>query len=616
MNSKYIFSLLFLFCITIPSKSQQNAPSVEQSKAMLDAQYQKDWAEIDKRPLPAWFNKAKFGIFVVWGPYSVPSYAPVGPNGYAEWYWARLLKGDPDIVKFHERVYGDTKVEDLIHDFTADFFNADDWCNLFAESGAKYVVTTANYHDGFAMYPTGYAETESTKNWNSVELGPKRDVIGELNKAGNKMGLKMGIYFSLYEWYHPLWLSDKDKFVTDHFHPKLKEVVNRYEPWSIFFDGDWGMSGKRWRNNELAKWLYYDSPVKDKVVVNDRWGSSRGINGDVFESEYGYGKWTSPHHPWQEDRGIGQSYGYNRSEDIHDYNSADELIEQLCLVTAGGGNFLLCVGPTADGRIPVIMQERLLQMGNWLKTNGNAIYDAKANPFWPRTFDWGTITTNEDTLFMHVFNPETAEIILDGFAGKVTSAKLQGINGNSKVKFKQKKDAISLSWDFKNNQNDVSVIKLVTEGTCSYDTIQRQYKNGDLFLTARAFNYSNPNIKPMYGGFRDRMKVIGWKNAKDSAYTDIIITQPGTYKVSVSYMATNKKQTGSEIIIELANKSLNHTTVLCKENKDYIFEPKTLGEVQFNKPGKYSVRITGKPNGTWNEFGLQSFELQKVGDKK
>ncbi|MGQ1784868.1 MULTISPECIES: alpha-L-fucosidase [unclassified Saccharicrinis] len=582
---------------------------MDQLKPVTDEQYSADWAEIDKRPLPDWFNNAKFGIFVVWGPYSVPSYAPVG---YAEWYWARLRNGDKGTQEFHKKVYGDIPVEELIHDLTADFFDADEWCKLFEQSGAKYVVTTANYHDGFAMYPTQYAETESTNVWNSMVVGPKRDVIGELNDAGNKIGLKMGIYYSLYEWYHPLWLSNRDKFVTDFFHPKFKEVVSKYKPWSIFLDGDWGMNGKKWRNNELAKWLYFDSPVKDVVVVNDRWGSSRGINGDVFESEYGYGKWTSPEHPWQEDRGIGQSYGYNRREGIQDYNSADELIEQLCFVTAGGGNFLLCVGPTADGRIPVIMQERLLQMGDWLKINGEAIYDAKANPFWPRTFDWGTVGSKQDTLFLYVSDPKTNAIQIDGFSGNVKEAYITNNYGKKEVKVKSKKNTLNLSWSEHDNLSTVSVITIVTQGQCNYDKIQRQFSNGDLYITVRAFEFSNPKIQPVYGGYRNRMKVVGWTDANDHAKADVIITKPGNYKLSITYVEKFEKNTGSELSVSIAGQTFEHTSELSKEEKNFDYPAKELGTVKFDKPGKYTVTIQPQKDGVWKGLGLQSFSLEAV----
>lgn len=345
-KNQFVFIFLFIIGIAFSVKGQDVEPNFE---------------TIYKREIPKWFNQDKFGIFVVWGPYSVPSFN--ADQGYSEWYGMDMNK-EGKSMEFHERIYGkDFKYEQFSEQFTAELWDPDFWCNLFEKSGAKYVVTTANYHDGFALWPTKYSMTENTKLWNSMEIGPKRDILGELNEAGAKYGLKMGIYYSLYEWYHPLWLSDKEKFVTEWLHPKFKEVVSKYNPWHIFLDGEWDLNYKDWKSEELAHWLYNESTVKDKVVVNDRWGQCRGIWGDVLESEYGGGRYTSPNHPWQEDRGIGNSYGFNRMENIYKYDSREELLRMLSSVVGGGGNFLLSVGPTADGRIPVIMQERLLQIG-------------------------------------------------------------------------------------------------------------------------------------------------------------------------------------------------------------------------------------------------------------
>ncbi len=622
MNKSLITALLcggLSLSMTVSAQdATQNAPTVGQLQGVTNAQFNKDWAEIDKRPLPSWFNEAKFGIFVVWGPYSVPAYSPVGPNGYAEWYWARLRSNDAaikttnnPIAKFHRENYGDRTMEDLVDDLTAEFFDAKQWCDLFKRSGAKYVVTTCNYHDGFAMYPTEYSATESTDQWNSMVRGPKRDIIGELNEAGDKLGLKMGIYYSLYEWYHPLWLTDKDKFVTDWFHPKFKEVVERYKPYSIFFDGDWGMTGEKWRANELAKWLYTESSVKDVIVTNDRWGSSRGINGDVFESEYGYGKWTSPEHPWQEDRGIGQSYGYNRMEGLDDYNSTDELLEQLSLVTAGGGNFLLCVGPTADGRIPVIMQQRLVDIGEWLKGNGDAIYGANASPFWPRTFDWGTITSKQDKLYLHLFNPDDREVMLDGIDGDITAATIFDVKGERvPLKYGHKKGTLSISIpDNVRLASTVNIIELQTKGEVVCDKRQRVSRDGELFLTGRAFTYSSPKIKAVYGGFRDRMRMVGWTDAKDSATTEVVITKAGEYDLSLTYFA-QKHEVGADLEISIAGQTLHHATVLSLENKQYSYDPHKVGTVKIDKPGTYTIKIGAKSGGKWKNFGLQTLQMQ------
>ncbi|KAK6176156.1 hypothetical protein SNE40_014492 [Patella caerulea] len=156
-----------------------------------------------------------------------------------------------------------------------EFFNADEWANIFALSGAEYIALTSKHHEGFCNWPSKYSF-----NWNSMEVGPKRDVVGELaNAIRNKTKLHFGLYHSLYEWFHPLYLQDKangyrtQNFVNDKTMPELYEIVNKYKPEVIWSDGDWEASSDYWQSKEFIAWLYNDSPVKDTVVTNDRWGN-------------------------------------------------------------------------------------------------------------------------------------------------------------------------------------------------------------------------------------------------------------------------------------------------------------------------------------------------------
>ncbi|NQU26488.1 MAG: alpha-L-fucosidase [Candidatus Nealsonbacteria bacterium] len=340
--------------------------------------YEPNFASLDTVPMPAWFNEAKFGIFVVWGPYSVPAWTD---RGYAEWYGGKLDQGQKPTAEFHAKNYGkDFKYEQFAGQFKAELWDPDAWAQMFARSGARYVVTTAVYHDGYCLWPSPYAKTVNTDKWNSVVTGPKRDLLGELGAACERHGVKPGIYYSLMEWWHPLYASKdpevQKRYATEHLHPQFKDVVTKYKPWFIFLDGEWNHEHTFWKSEELAAWLFNESPVRDTVVTNDRWGKTRGKHGMVFSSEYGGGKgWGD--HPWQEDRGIGRSYGYNRREDLDDYDSPQQLVRMLVKVASNGGNLLLDVGPTADGRIPVIMQQRLRQIGQWLAVNGEAIYGTR-----------------------------------------------------------------------------------------------------------------------------------------------------------------------------------------------------------------------------------------------
>ena len=365
--------------------------------ATLSAQtYQPNWASLDKRPIPGWFQDAKFGIFIHWGVYSVPSYAPVLPGklAYAEWYWHAITEGrkpnadpvDAGSWEYHQRQYGpDFSYQDLAPQFRAELFDPDHWADVFQRSGARYVAITSKHHEGFALWPSAEASRTWGRPWNAVEIGPKRDLLGDLTNSVRSKGLKMGFYFSLYEWYNPLYLTDRKRYVADHMMPQFKDVVTRYQPSIIFSDGEWEMTSAEWRSPELLAWLYNESPVRSDVVVDDRWGSdTRHKHGDYWTTEYTPGL-SDIDHPWEESRGMGFSYGYNRAERVEHYHTGRELVILLTDLVSRGGNLLLDIGPAADGTIPVVMEERLLQIGSWLKVNGEAIYGTRP---WKQTRQW------------------------------------------------------------------------------------------------------------------------------------------------------------------------------------------------------------------------------------
>jgi len=353
--------------------------------------YQPNWESLDSRPIAEWFGDAKFGIFIHWGPYSVPAWSPKGT--YSEWYqyWlqTRTLFGNGDysgteVYDHHVKTFGeDFSYFQFGEMFTNDLYDPQAWVNLFEASGAKYVVTTTKHHDGYCMWPSKEANDRGFP-WNSAEVGANRDIVGELTKAMRKTDMKVGFYYSLYEWFHPWWLNDKQRFVEEHFHPQFKDLIERYQPDLVWGDGEWDLPAEEWKTPELLAWLFNVSSVKDKIVINDRWGAGiRKKHGGYFTTEYeSSAQFTKP---WEECRGMGFSFGYNRNEDIEDYNSPQTLILMLVDIVSHGGNLLLDIGPDARGRIPVIMQERLKQIGGWLKTNGEAIYGTSP---WKTTVQW------------------------------------------------------------------------------------------------------------------------------------------------------------------------------------------------------------------------------------
>lgn len=353
-------------------------------------QYEANWNSLNQRKIPGWFHQDKFGIFIHWGVYAVPSYAPVIPNSgdsYSEWYWYRINEKQKDFRAFHDKNFGpDFQYPQFESQFKAEMFNPQQWADVFKKSGARYVVLTSKHHEGYTLWNNAEADRDWQHPWNAVTGTPKRDLLGDLTNAVRDAGLKMGYYYSLYEWFNPLWKQDKKRFVSEHLFPQFKDLVTRYKPAVIFSDGEWELSDTAWRSPELLAWLFNESPVAKDVVINDRWGSNtRGKNTGCTYTTSEYGSGMDPNVIWEESRGIGHSYGYNRNEKLEDYKTSHDLILMLVDIVSRGGNLLLDIGPTADGRIPVIMQQRLTDIGNWLQTNGEAIYGTEA---YKQSYQW------------------------------------------------------------------------------------------------------------------------------------------------------------------------------------------------------------------------------------
>ncbi|XP_046360961.1 alpha-L-fucosidase-like [Haliotis rufescens] len=339
------------------------------------ARYDPTWESLDQRPLPAWYDEAKFGIFLHWGVFSVPSFA----GAWFQEYWRQ---NRTDVVEFMRQNYrpGFTYA-DFAAQFTAEFYNPDEWAEIFNASGARYVVLTSKHHEGFCNW-----NTKHSFNWNSMDVGPRRDLVGDLaNSIRKKSILKFGIYHSLFEFVNPYWLQDqKNKFRTQDFvkfktMPELYELVNQYKPDLIWSDGSWLAPSSYWNSTHFLAWLYNDSPIKDTVVTNDRWGDECMCkHGGYYTCHDKYNPGVVQKHKFEDATTIDKyAWAFRRDAKIGDFNTVHALITQLVQVVSCGGNFLLNAGPTSSGMINPIFAERLLQMGQWLKVNGDAIYETR-----------------------------------------------------------------------------------------------------------------------------------------------------------------------------------------------------------------------------------------------
>ena len=404
--------------------------------------YEPNWSSLDSRPTPEWFKDAKFGIFIHWGLYSVPAWGPKG--SYAEWYLNGLNNGDTARLRYHEKNYGkDFPYRDFIDYFDAAKFDPGDWANLFKRAGAKYVVLTSKHHDGFCLWPS-----PQSRGYNSVNGIAKRDLLGDLDHAVKKLGLRSGFYYSLYEWDHPDYPKNVIRYVDEHMLPQLKDAVQRYEPDIIFSDGEWDRDSREWKSEKFLAWLYNESNAPKDVVVNDRWGGeTRFKHGGYFSTEYdpssGHINDDFIERGWEECRGMGRSFGYNKNEGLNDYSSSDDLIRLLVDIVSRGGNLLLNIGPRSDGTIPKIMANRLIEIGDWLDVNGESIYGTTINPI-ARSGDI-RFTLSKDRRYLFAF--------IEKVPKKRMTIKNINANGNEQITLLGSKS--KLTW--RNVRNDLLI---------------------------------------------------------------------------------------------------------------------------------------------------------------
>ena len=350
--------------------------------------YTPDWESLENYECPAWFQDAKFGIFIHWGVYSVPAFGN-------EWYPRQMYQEGSREYKHHQEKYGlqtEFGYKDFIPMFKAGKFNADEWAGIFRKSGAKYVIPVAEHHDGFAMYDTRLSD------WNAVKMGPERDVIGELAAATRKHGMVFGL--SSHRIEHWWFMNGGMKFPSDVQDPSFAglygpardekdtlsiefmndwllrciELVDKYEPQVFWFD--WWIEQKAMEpyRKTFASYYYNRAVDWNKGVVINYKNESFPPSAAVYDIERGSSKATRKY-PWQTDTSIGKkSWGYIDGEENKTPNS---LIDDLIDIVSKNGNLLLNIGPRADGTIPQEQVDVLLEIGSWLDINGEGIFGTR-----------------------------------------------------------------------------------------------------------------------------------------------------------------------------------------------------------------------------------------------
>lgn len=323
----------------------------------------------------AWWHEAKFGMFIHWGLYAIPAGVWKGKEIEETGEW---IMANADIpVKDYEKIAGQ---------FNPIQFNPDEWVRLAKDAGMRYMVITSKHHDGFCLFDS------KVTNYDVVDATPyKRDILKALSKACQKVGIKFCVYYSILDWHHPAQEKDttqeelvqqysqnlvkegqKETYV-DYMKEQLLELVTQYDPAILWFDGGWPewWTPKDGRNIMDFLWLWKpDLIINNRAAGNEEMEKVLGdyLTPEQFIPEKGLQK------DWESCMTMNDTWGYKKND--HNWKSTQVLIINLVDVVSKGGNLLLNVGPTAEGLIPQPSIDRLMEIGKWLKINGEAIYGA------------------------------------------------------------------------------------------------------------------------------------------------------------------------------------------------------------------------------------------------
>lgn len=332
--------------------------------------------DFDKRM--EWWREAKFGLFIHWGPYAVPAGVYNGERleSIGEWIMERA---EIPVEEY----------EQYARQFNPTEYDAEEWVQIAKDAGMKYIIITSKHHDGFALWDSEVGD------YNSVEFAEiGKDLLAELKEAADKHDIKLGFYHSIMDWHHPdaqaphypdYNTSEKmnpnfDRYVEDYLKPQVRELVEEYDPAVMWFDGEWI---PEWTHEHAVDMYVMLRQMDPDMIINNRVDVGRkgmqGMNeeGGEFVGDFGTPEQeileSTSDYDWEACMTMNDTWGYKEHDD--NWKSTETLIHNLVDIAAKGGNYLLNVGPTAEGLIPAASVERLADMGDWMDINSEAIYE-------------------------------------------------------------------------------------------------------------------------------------------------------------------------------------------------------------------------------------------------
>jgi alpha-L-fucosidase len=564
-------------------------------------------SERDKRL--RWFREARFGLMIHWGLYAVPAGEWKGKPvaGLGEWIMnrARIPVGE---------------YEQLAKQFNPVEFDADSWVRLARDAGMKYIVITSKHHDGFAMFGS------RVSRYNVVDATPfRRDVMKELAAACQKYGLKLCFYYSqTQDWHEPDavgndWDFPEDgkknfqRYLDEKVKPQVTELLTNYGPIGlIWFDTPRNIT--REQSQQLVDLVHRLQP---DCLVSGRVGHGLGDYDSAGDNQISVGQ---VRRDWETPVTMNDTWGFKR--DDQNWKPTGVLIKQLVQVSSRGGNYLLNVGPTAEGLIPEPSVERLRQVGEWLRVNSESVYGAQPSPL-PYELPWGIITTKPGRVYLHVFDWPGKQLTLYGLKSKVRRAYL--LSNKAGLKFTQTTDAalghdsLSINLPAAAPDREDSVVVLETEGGPLADPTLTQQPDSTVTLPAFLSEVHKAAAAP-HLAFDSRGVAEKWLNKDEWLSWDFRVVRPGEFDVVV--VTSEQKygrgwEGGHQIAIETAGQTLRAEVKEDgkEENPANPYWPYVIskvGRVRVDKAGKYTLSLKPEALKTEKQFGLTLVSVRLV----
>lgn len=557
----------------------------------------------DRAKRMAWFDEARFGMFIHWGVYAVPAGEWQGNKNYGEWFMEETKMPVSQYEKFAQQ-FNPTK------------FNAREWVRMAKEAGMKYMVITSKHHDGFCLW-----DSELT-DWDIGRTPFKRDPLKELAEACREAGLKFCFYYSIMDWHHPDWGTrrqwndvakgqpDMERYIT-YMKGQLKELITRYGPLGIlWFDGEWESP---WTHERGVDLYNYVRSLQPDIIINNRVGKGRsGMQG--MDKGQGVGDYGTPEQEipatgfgpgvyWESCMTMNNHWGYNK----HDQNwkSTKTLVQNLVDCASKGGNYLLNIGPTAEGLFPEASVQRLAEIGKWMRVNAESIYGTKASPF--KRLPWGRCTQKSDgsltTLYLHVFDwPGDGRLVVPGLKNDVAKAWLLADPDRKELAITATPDAKVVSVPAVAPDQIDSVVVLRVRGQPEVTAaLTGQRPDGSVHLDASEATLHGNTLR--YEPDSSKRCIGYWTDANDWVEWEFHISHPGKFTAVVETAAQSE---GAKLTIEVGNARL---ALDVPRTGDYSrFQQSAIGPIEL---AAGTTRLTVRPVGTgWTPVNLRSIVLK------